>query len=107
MKITLDVNCTCRYINNSTTKGKYILAKTQKTIRISGTAINMVQQISDSSDNQYDSWTDALENMIRNSHAVHSIPSTKREKLRVSCKKGPHADDYEEHDREMISFFWV
>jgi len=83
------------------------LAKQQKTLRLSETAIRMVQETFDNKENDYGSWTDALEYMIRNSHAVHSIPSNERDRLRVSCKRGPYADDYDKHERKMINFFWL
>ena len=81
------------------------MAKQQKTLRLSQAAITMVQEVFDS--NEYSSWTDALEHMIRNSYAVHSIPDHERDRLRVSCKRGPYAEDYDKHERKMINFFWL
>ena len=83
------------------------MAKQQKTLRLSEAAISKVQEVFDNKDNEYSSWTDALEWMIRNSHAVHSVPQHTRDRLRVSCKRGPYSEDYDEHDREMLSFFWI
>ena len=70
------------------------MAKQQKTLRLSPTAIRMVQEVFDNKENDYGSWTDALEYMIRNSYAVHSIPSHERDRLRVSCKRGPYAHQF-------------
>tara|TARA_R110000822_G_scaffold264899_1_gene388922 strand:+ start:185 stop:436 length:252 start_codon:yes stop_codon:yes gene_type:complete len=83
------------------------LAKQQKTLRLSETAIKMVQEVFDNKDNDYGSWTDALEYMIRNSHAVHSIPFDDRDKLRVSCKNGSYSELYDSNERKMINIFWV
>lgn len=65
----------------------------------------MVQEVFES--NEYTSWTDALEYMIRNSHAVHSVPEVDRDRLRVSAKRGPYNEEYDQHERKMINFFWV
>lgn len=81
------------------------MKKIQKTIRVSQETIDMIKSVSD---NDYNgNWTLALENMIKNSFAVMSIPEEERDKLRVSCRKGPYNSEYIKHERKMIDFFWV
>ena len=51
--------------------------------------------------------TAALEDMIRHSSTVRSISECDRDKLRVSSRKGPHCDVYDDNERKMIDFFLV
>ncbi len=51
--------------------------------------------------------TAALEDMIRHSSAVRSISECDRDKLRVSSRRGPHSDIYDDNERKMIDFFLV
>lgn len=51
--------------------------------------------------------TAALEDMIKHSLVVRSVPEGDRDRLRVSAKRGAFSAEYEKHERIMIDFFLV
>lgn len=51
--------------------------------------------------------TAALEDVIKHSLLVRSIPEGDRDRLRVSAKRGAFSAEYDKHERKMIDFFLV
>lgn len=51
--------------------------------------------------------TAALEDVIKHSLLVRSVPEADRDRLRVSAKRGSYSEEYDKHERKMIDFFLV
>lgn len=51
--------------------------------------------------------TAALEDMIKHSLVVRSVPEGDRDLLRASARRGFAHDVYEKHERKMIDFYLV
>ena len=81
------------------------MAKRRAEFKIEDKVFNQLDEIANS--DFEGNRTAALEDMIRHSSTVRGIAENDRDKLRVSCRKGPHSDIYEKNERVMIDFFLV